>query len=243
MLFDGDFLALVTGGADFGESDRVVQLLTEQGPLSAVAYAARRSKRRLTGATESFATIRAQLSTSKKGRVGMPTLEQASVESARLGIRSSLENIALATYVCELASRGTPEGEAAQEIFLMTSRVLDQLQTEAASVVLRRTFELQLLAELGYLPELGGCLDCGQSTEVMSLDLIHGGLRCAEHSRGRKIGPRTRAWMQAVLSHSPPEAADAERAAKALRGVINDFYRHLLEGPVKSARMLEELGL
>src|SRR5262245_33859927 len=58
--------ALVLRAVDYGESDRVVTLFTrEHGCVSAMARAARKSKRRFAGALEGFALIHVELSTGR----------------------------------------------------------------------------------------------------------------------------------------------------------------------------------
>ncbi|HTU59687.1 MAG TPA: DNA repair protein RecO, partial [Polyangiales bacterium] len=54
--------ALVLRAVDFGESDRVITLLTrELGLVSTMARAARKSKRRFAGALEGFAIIHVEV--------------------------------------------------------------------------------------------------------------------------------------------------------------------------------------
>ena len=48
-------LAIVLRRTDFGEADRIVNLLTSEGKISAIARGARRQKSKLAGGIEIFA--------------------------------------------------------------------------------------------------------------------------------------------------------------------------------------------
>ena len=58
MTEQKDLEALVVGGVDYGEADRVVYLLSREGRLAVFAHGAKTSKRRFQGALEPFTTIR-----------------------------------------------------------------------------------------------------------------------------------------------------------------------------------------
>ncbi|MEO1335408.1 MAG: DNA repair protein RecO, partial [Myxococcota bacterium] len=182
--------ALVVGGAPSGDADRVVHLLTAEGRLAVFAPQAKRSRRRFAGALEPFTTIEAQLAAQKK-RAGLPTLADATVRRARLALRRDLSTIALASYFSELGFRTAPEGQIT-DVTTLVEAAWDRLLTEPATRRLRRAFELRLMAELGYAPELDRCVACGVEPDQGFVDLVRGGLLCAIH-RGAsiRVGPKT----------------------------------------------------
>ena len=90
-----ELTAIVVGGVDYGDSDRIVHLLTTSGRISVVAHGARKSKKRFAGALDPFTTIRATLEVKRGGRGGMQTMRSAVVERARLAIRETLEKIVI----------------------------------------------------------------------------------------------------------------------------------------------------
>ena len=77
---------------DYGESDRIVTLLTrERGKLGAYARGARASRRRFAGLLEPFTLLSAELIDRRGDLLG---LESASALRAHGGIRSDLARIA-----------------------------------------------------------------------------------------------------------------------------------------------------
>lgn len=242
--------ALVIGGADYGEADRVVHLLTGRGRLTVFAHGAKKSRRRFAGALEPFATIEATLQRSRRGAGGMPSLTSARVESARLGLRADLGRIALASHVVELAGRVAPEGEPAEPLLGLVRQALDHLVAAPATVTARRAFELRLLSILGFEPELGGCVVCGAEAPAPGLDLGRGGVLCAAHREGaREVGPRTLVWMREVLARDdfvPEVELDPEWAARAAAKaapILDRALEGLLERPLKSLGLLRAEGL
>lgn len=245
-----EVVALVAGGTDFGEADRIVHLITPMGAISAFAHGAKKSKRRFAGALEPFTTIDAELSEGKKRKGGLPTLTAATAVRVRLGLRADLERIALASYIVELSLRTAPEGQECLSQYELTVAALERLETEPARRALRRAFELRLLSELGYAPELSLCVQCGKDPARTYLDLQRGGLLCAEH-RGAapEVGPKTLAWTRAVLEASAlePEAGFdpewADTAARKLTPAFTNVWHELVDRPLKSLALLESVHL
>lgn len=247
MSVDGQ-RALVIGGVDHGESNRVVYLFTERGRLSAFAPAAKVSRRRFLGALELFTTI--QVTFARRRRGELETLESAQVERSRLGIRADLARIALASFAAELIGKVAPEGEASLGLFQVLTELFDTLDVAPATPALRAAFELRLLSLLGYEQSLEGCLQCGAVGVERFVDFRRGGVFCGLHKEdARAFGPKTAAWTVAVLAAPVLDAAAgcdlewAERAAQKLRPALTAFYAGLLDRPLKSEGLVLELGL
>jgi DNA repair protein RecO (recombination protein O) len=244
-----DVEAIVVGGVDYGEADRVVYLVTRGGRLAAFAHGARISKKRFLGALEPFTTIRATLSESKKRKGGMLTLANAMVERARLPLRRELKTIALASYVAEVAGKVAPEGEPSDGIFDLLRDALDHLCDHDSTLAARRAFELRLIAEIGYRPELEFCVVCGERPVQTFLDLNRGGVLCREHrhnERAPEMGPNTIAWTRDVIEAEAfgtegggLDAEGRDKAARKLTGAIAEFFAQLLDRPPSSLSLLE----
>lgn len=242
--------ALVAGGVDYGESDRVVHLITAHGRVDAFAHGAKKSKRRFAGALEPFHTISAELTESRRTKDGLPTLSSASIHKVRLGIRSELARIALASYVVELSLRTCPAGEACLSQFELTASALDALDTGPATRALRRAFELRLLAELGYEPQLECCLQCGQVPDRTYLDLQRGGVLCALHrGAAKEVGPKTLQWARQVLQAEGLDALGgcdpewAQTAALKLTEPLSLAWQQVLDRPLNALGLLETVQL
>jgi DNA repair protein RecO (recombination protein O) len=238
------FTAVVIGGVDSGESDRVVYLLTTKGRVAAFAPAAKKSRKRFGGALEPFTTILATISPKRRGE--LYTLESAIAEKARLPLRRDLGTIALASYAVELAGKIAPEGDASADVLRCLEVLLDRLEIEPASKSARVAFELSLLPSLGVVPELTVCAVCGESGERMFLDFDRGGALCERHrGEAAALGPKTAAWLRTLLDPdaAPVPAEWAETAAHKAQGALASYWRTLFDRPLKSEGMLRDLGL
>jgi DNA repair protein RecO (recombination protein O) len=156
--------ALVLRAVDFGESDRIVHLLTPAaGRLPAIAKGARRSRRRFPGTLDLFNQLAVQVVRSRPGTL-------ARLEGARLlhtfeSIRVGAERFALGCYLLELLDRLAPEGGAPRDLarlFAFARGALDWLDREPPSQRLRVLLELRALDALGLRPELLRCVRCGR---------------------------------------------------------------------------------
>lgn len=202
--------AIVLRRMDLGETDRVLRLLTrEAGRLSAIAKGARRPTSRFAGSTEPFTASRMLLATGKTFQI----VSQCEVECAFPSLRQDLERIARAAYVCELVERLTDEQEPLPALFDLTKETLQAL--EAVQVDLdtaMHVFELKLLAERGYQPQVSCCVQCGAPVgpSGVGFSASMGGALCPAHR------------------HDAPDALPIR--ARTLR-----FMAHMIAAPVDTA--------
>lgn len=259
MTEDVGRLAIVAGGRNFGESDRIINFVTAQGRLSAFAHGARKSRRRFRGVFENFATVLLEFEPRK--RAGMSTIRSASVVKSRLELRSDLEKIALASYLAELCAAVAPEDDPADELFQLLEETLDLLCETTASTVIRRTFELKLIEALGYSPRLDRCVHCEEELPaIYYLDFIRGGAFCELHAeQATKVGPKTLVWLSNICEVPVSKAAWnsaadddgnmnmseewVRTAALKLSPVSSRFFAHLIGRPLKSVELLQTVGI
>lgn len=241
--------AIVVGGVDFGDADRVVHLLTKNGRLAVFAHGAKKSKKRFAGSLEAFATIIVTLS--PRHAHGMPSISSANVEQPRLKIRDDLSKIALASYVAELASRVAPESAPADGLFELIAATLDRIAERPVVIATRRAFELRLIDALGYRPSTETCTLCGTVPDKTFLDLSIGGVLCTEHrTTAKALGPKTLEWMTRILDSAELSDDEAElggewadRAARALSESTEAFFSSLVSKPLTTVRLLRDVGL
>jgi len=156
--------AILLRSVDYGESDRIVHLLTaEGGRLTAIAKAARRSHRRFPGTLDVF--NRLEIRGQRRPRAALALLEQARLIDPFLGLRREPARYALASFLVEMLDRMAPEGLApddAARLFRFGVDSLSLLASAGPDRVLRVLLELRALDALGIRPELGRCVRCGR---------------------------------------------------------------------------------
>lgn len=157
--------ALILRAVDFGESDRILHLLTPgHGRLTAIAKGARRSVRRFGGTLDLFNHLRVQVDFGRK--TGMARLDQARLIVSFEALRVDTVRFAFGCYLLELFDRLAPEGGHHAEAERLFGFALDALRTISIwepDRRLRTFLELRALDALGLRPELRNCVRCGEA--------------------------------------------------------------------------------
>jgi DNA repair protein RecO (recombination protein O) len=174
--------ALLLRSVDFGESDKIVHLLTPgSGRLTAIAKGARRSVKRFPGTLDLFNHLRVQTYQSRPGR--MVHLQHARLISPFEELRKLPGRFALGCYLLEMLDRIAPEGGSSPDCKRLFDFTLGALGTIGASQPdqrLRVLLELRALDAAGLRPELVRCVRCGQEpvSGRIGFHVADGGLVC-----------------------------------------------------------------
>lgn len=174
--------ALVLRTVDFGESDRIVHLLTPgSARLTAMAKGARRSKKRFGGTLDLFHHLRVQVV--RRGSSHMARLDGAILLDPFDGLRQRPARFALGCYLIELLARLAPEGGArgdARRLFDFALRALRVIEASEPDARLRLWIELHALDALGLRPELRRCVRCGSEIAAaeVGFHVADGGPTC-----------------------------------------------------------------
>lgn len=180
--------ALLLRVVDFGESDRIVHLLTPgEGRLTVIAKGARRSVKRFPGTLDLFNHLRVSVDRRHKGRA-MALLQQAILISPFLGLRALPTRYALASYLLEVMDRMAPEGGAGPDtrrLFSFALSSLTALERMVPDIGIRLLFELRALDALGLRPELRRCVRCGgEPRDHAGFHVADGGVVCRDCAAG-----------------------------------------------------------
>jgi DNA repair protein RecO (recombination protein O) len=151
--------AVILKRTDMGEADRLLTLLTpDQGKVRAIAKGARKPSSRKSGHIELFSHSMLLLA---KGRQ-LDIITQADTLESYLPLREDLERLGYAYYIAELVDKFSEEGSENPPLFDLFLHSLRWLSEPASDpVLLARYFEMRLLNEVGYRPQLYNCVHCG----------------------------------------------------------------------------------
>ena len=145
-----------------GEADRILTLFTpDVGKLRAVARGVRRTKSRLGGHVEPLCHVRVSVA---EGRALDTIVEAETIHSFR-GLREDLQEVSAAVYITELVDRFTVEQSPNPTLFQHLLDALTWLQRVERPEKLLRHFEVRLLADAGFGPELQRCVECRSDLE------------------------------------------------------------------------------
>lgn len=241
--------AVVLGGVDYGDSDRVIQLLSRgRGRVGAFAAGARRSRRRFAGALEPFTVLDVRL---KEGRGDLLFLESCSVVEGHGGLRNDLARLAHAGHATELCRELCREREPHEELFHSLVGYLGELSRREADPSELLAFELEVLHQVGFAPRLGDCAICqGTLAGPILFDPAHGGAvchRCAAMAfpGAFRIGEAALEAASRLQALGPWRGASiGEFALRAeVRRMVRRFTHHSLGHAPKSLAFLDQVGI
>jgi len=243
--------AIVLRSMDLGEADRVLTLLTPRlGKLRVIAKGIRKPRSRIGGALEPFSDVHLVLAVGRTFDV----VTQTALEDPHLGLRNDLHSTAAAWYLVELADRfceGSADAHAAFQLLAQGLSGLDASPDEVSREVVTRWFELHLLGEMGFRPELSQCLVCGAPIEPdgNTYSAVGGGVQgpeCSDAALGARpissdalkvLRHLQRSELTSVLRLQL--SVGVQREAERL---MHDTISAVLEREVRSRSFLDEVA-
>ena len=170
---------LVLRQVKVGEADRILTILTpDLGVVSASARGSLRMKSALFSATGLFCYSEFTLTSGRSHYF----VDTAQVKKVFHGISASIEGMALASYMAEIAaelSPAPPEADAQLRLLLNCLYMISERHYPCAQ--LKAIYELRALTLAGYMPDVLACAGCGKyDGGDFYLDPVEGRLLCAD---------------------------------------------------------------
>ncbi len=229
--------AVVVRTLDYAETDRIVTFVTpDVGRLTGIAKGAKRSRRRFGAALELFTLV--SLTYFEKPAFELVRLEGAEILSAFAGARRDLTKIAHASYLIEAAGRVVQPREPACGVFRLLVETLHEVDRELPDEGRLRAFEVQLLALLGYHPELRHCARCRRPRPAegrFRVSLRAGGLLCR-----RCVGDAATPGGASLAADASPARPAAGAGGAA--GTASGFDQPAADLVPVSGRLLDRLA-
>ena len=162
-----------------GESDKFIDILTrDRGVLEASVKGAKKINGKSGSSSQLFAYSRFCLDQ----RRNMLYLNSAEPLHIFYGLRDSLTKISLASYFSEvLRFCVIPEAQN-NDILRLTLNCLHYLEkNERSEEFLKAVFELRLMSEIGFMPDIVACRECGTfEPEEIFFSITDGGFYCSD---------------------------------------------------------------
>ena len=233
------------------ESDLVVVLLgREWGQRSCAARGARKSRRRFPGGLPVGARGDARVA---QGRGSLANLEAFAATSDHSALGRDLEAFAFVNYACELTERLTVEQHPEPRVFDALWALIETTTTMGPDPMALRAYEIRLLGELGFLPDLDVCAVCGDAVgagDSLPFDATRGGVLCLRH--GAAAPRRARDILQLAASLRGEAGGGGLGAMgedpslnpemrRTLRDLTQAWIRPHLSRPLRSTQLFRDL--
>ncbi|MBQ8960855.1 MAG: DNA repair protein RecO [Ruminococcus sp.] len=178
---------LVLKERSVGEQDKFIDILTkESGVIELSVKGARKINGKSGSSTQLFAYSRFCYD-QRNGRLYLNSAEPIHIF---YGLRSSLTGISLASYFAETVRSCVQTGSDTESVLRLVLNCLHYLEKGLRSeALLKSIFELRLLSEIGFMPDVVGCRSCGRfEPERLFFCIRDGGFFCEDCFVDREEG-------------------------------------------------------
>jgi DNA repair protein RecO (recombination protein O) len=230
--------AVIIRKVKLGEADRILTLYTPHlGKISGVAKGIRRPKAKLVGHLELLTYSQVSLARGKNidTIIGSQTIESF------LPIKNDLWLTSCALYVAEMVDQFAAEHQENYPLFRLLIDTLERLAQGDGELSLRY-FELHLLENSGYRPQLRQCVVCKSPLQavVNAFSASAGGVLCPDCRQPLSYPLSVNAFkvMRFLQGNRYEEARRLKLTAglsREVEGILREYIRYLLEREVKSA--------
>jgi len=221
--------AIIIKKTKLGEADRILTLYTPHlGKIRVVAKGVRRPRSKMAG----------HLVT------GSQTI------NSFLPLKSDLQLTSYALYAVELVDQFTADNDENYPLFQLLVETMHRLCQGNNNELILRYFELHLLNQVGYRPQLGQCVSCHSPLKANdnSFSPSAGGVLCPRCSQSQFYSYPLSANALKVLRFLQDNNYNTcsrlkidPELSQEIEGVMRNYLKYLLEREVKSATWLDSL--
>jgi DNA repair protein RecO (recombination protein O) len=236
--------AIVLKHSDFGEADRLVTLYSrEQGKLRALAKGARKPGSRKGGHLEPFSRANLLLA---EGR-DLHIVSQAEAIATNSALSEDLVALGYASYAVELLDRFSGDHDENRGLYRLLRDTLERLGGGEELQLAVRYYEVRLLDQLGFRPELQNCMNCNNEIlpEDQYFSFERGGVLCPDCGKQQPDERPISMNALKILRHLQRSNYDVARRAKPsahvqleLESLMNQYLTYLLERGLNTPRFL-----
>jgi len=239
--------AIIIKKIKLGEAGRILTLYTPHlGKIQAVAKGVRRPRSKMAGHLELLTHSLVSLA---RGR-NIDTITGSQTINSFLPLKSDLQLTSYALYATELVNQFTADNVEDYPLFQLLLETMHRLCQGGDNELVLRYFELHLLNEVGYRPQLQQCVSCRSilKSTTNSFCPSAGGMLCPDCSQSQPLTYPLSVNAQKVLQllqnndyNTVSKLKINPELAHQLEMVIRNYLKYLLEREVKSAAWLDTL--
>lgn len=165
---------IVVSETAYGETSKIISILTESGIISAMAKGARTLKSNLRVGTSKLTYASFNIN-KKEDKLSL--LTDVDILDNFTNIKKDINKVSYAVYLLELATQVMKQNKDAM-IYKLLIDSLQKINTGFDYRVITNILELKYLEYLGVLPVLDSCSICGSKTNIVTLSGSRGGYIC-----------------------------------------------------------------
>ncbi len=168
--------ALVLKSVKFRDTSLITSFFTADfGKIKALSKGVRKERSSILSHYEPFSYV--DITFYEKTKSDIHFLSECSLRCFFPKVRSDFEKISWASYLVELVEVVLPPHEENRYLFKLMLDLIRIMEEEPPSHLVA-IFEVKLLLESGFFPNLSGCTKCGKTDIESYLSFSEGGLLC-----------------------------------------------------------------
>jgi len=178
-------------------------------------------------------------------------ITQADAIKQHLLIRESLQKTAAAAYVMELADRFTIEEEPSPAMYRLIVDALERVDTLEKIYVAMRFYELRMLEQAGFRPELTDCTSCGKAiiAEDQFFSTRQGGVLCptcgAQHPQARRVSMDALRYLRHIQRSSYAALKDIDipvELSREITALMDGYISSVVERRLHAPEFLRQVN-
>ncbi len=226
----------------YGETSKIINVLTrDHGVIGVMCKGAKSMKSPLRACTQSF-TYGIFNIYYKENKLS--TLVSVDPISSFNNIRSDLTLISFVTYLSELTSQVIKESDASKVYDDFINTIL-KIEEGLDALILTNILELKYLPLLGVGLDLDGCVRCGKSTDIVTIDASYGGLICKNCYQNERIIDLKIVKLLRMYYYVDIKSISTINVEKKYKDLINkfinDYYESFTGLYLNSKKFLESI--
>lgn len=226
----------------YGETSKIINVLTkDHGVIGMMCKGAKSMKSPLRASTQSF-TYGIFNIYYKENKLS--TLVSVDPITNFTNIRQDLTLISFVTYLSELTSQVIKESDTSKIYDDFINTIL-KIEEGLDPLILTNILELKYLPLLGVGLDLDGCVRCGKSTDIVTIDASYGGLICKNCYQNERILDLKIVKLLRMYYYVDIKSISTINVEKKYKDLINkfinDYYESFTGLYLNSKKFLESI--
>lgn len=160
---------------DYKETSKIISLFSyDLGIINIIAKGTKNLKSKTFGATSLITYGNFHITYKEKG---LSNLMEVDIINNFKNIKKDIIKISYATYLIDLVNQ-VYKHTSNSDIYELFKNSLVKIEEEYDPLVICNILELKLLSFLGILPILDKCVECGKTTDIVTISSYKGGYVC-----------------------------------------------------------------
>lgn len=182
-----------------GEGNKIFTLLTaDYGKIQASGAGVRSFKSKISSGCSLFCYSDFKLKQGKNREIY--NIVSAEKQMDFYDLRLDIEKLALANYITDLCNRTTVSDTDCQNILRLLLNTMYYLQKKDYDQKIKPVFELRLMAESGFAPDLTCCANCASTENLTYFSVDNSCLECGICKKTPNISQGTLDAMRYIMS-------------------------------------------